>query len=602
MPGNSPPNSTPPAVPGTCPVCGHPAWQAACGECGWVLATPLRAGPVTPERRESFAGRLSDARGRQARWDGRELDTGLRAVVSGLRPRGVSTVIDVGLDEIAVCAVYLDPLGAPRVREAGKVTWTSALRDLPGDERDRYARLAHGIGGRPDDEVAGLVLDRLPPARRDGALVICRPAGWRLPETVARALATAPGASVVRVSGATSASARGVLEELASREPLRYTCHLMTAAIDRRTGRVTFRPRPLLPAGPARKGSLTVWRPPGKTAETILAIFAGADPLDRAAYETDTPPAALYSVPLPPGPRFRVRAVIDGPGRLRITEPRGAVPHQRTWAEVRDQLPGRVALPVLDRVDLVCAVDMAGDPDTVRRRVDLVRDFVELLAVSAPHGSSFPDGPSPDGPVPDGEGPRFGLVTCTDHVLGPRPGRREDEPVTRVHGLGTARDALAALGETPAARVRYPGRAPVEDLLHDSLRLLGGSRAAGRLPLLLTVAGRLPHPPEQSSRGPHPCPRKYRWSALMDELITGARALCRVVADTLPRETSRASPAERDERAAWRRLGPGGQQYTLKEATARGLAEGFGVLPPDDHHLSLPLADGPDDPEGDAAR
>jgi hypothetical protein len=380
-----------------------------------------------------------------------------------------------------------------------------------------------------------------------------------------------------------------VLAELAERAPLRFALHLLTTVVDRRTGQVTIQPRRLLRAGPARgaRGSLTVRRPPGKGSETTLAIFAGPDRLDRAAYGPDTTPAALYSVPLPPKSRFRVRAVIDGPGRLRITEPPGAVPHGQTWARVRGRVPDRVPVPVLARVDLVCAVDMAGSPDAVRRRVEVVRDFMEFL------GAASMDTASADGDG-GGDGPRIGLVTCTDHPLGRRPGRREWDPVTRVHRLGTAADAIARLGETPPADVEYPQRAPVEDLLHESLRLLRGSRAAGRLPLLLTVAGRLPHPPVQYPDSPLPCPHRFEWESLMRGLIE-AGAICRVVADTLPRETARASRAERADRAAWRGLGPGGQ-YTLKEADARRLAEAFGLLPSEDHHIPLPLSGDPDDP------
>lgn len=641
MPNETPPNETPSAmslsadpvqaVPGTCPVCGRPAAPAAfastsvmvpdgaaegpetCGECGWVLRTPLRAGRIERQGRDDFAGRLSAARRAQAGRDGRVLDTELRAVIGGLRPRAVFTVIDITAEGVAVCAAYLDPLGAARVREVGRVTWTSALRTLPADTRTRHARLAHGLlpgaAGVSDDDVAGLLLRRLPPVRRDGLLVLCRPGGWRLPETVASALAVpargatpgppmppsgaapgpAMGARVVRISRATTASAHSLLAELAERTPPRYAFHLLTTVVDRRTGRVTIQPRRLLPADGAG-GALTVRRPPGKDSETTLAIFAGPERLDRAAYGPGATPVALYSVPLPPKSRFRVRAVIDGPGRLRITEPADAVPHGQTWARVRARVPDRVPVPVLTRVDLICAVDMAGSPDAVRRRVEVVRDFLEFLGTASPDSDRAADGS------------RVGLVTCTDHPLGRRPGRREWDPVTRVHRLAAVRNAIARLDETQAASVVYPQRAPVEDLLHEALQLLRGSRAAGRLPLLLTVAGRLPHPPVQASDGPLPCPHRYEWESLMRGLIEGG-TICRVVADTLPRETARASRAERADRAAWRGLGPGGQ-FTLKEADARTLAESFGVLPSEDVHIPLPLsgdpADVPDDPDDPA--
>jgi hypothetical protein len=175
------------------------------------------------------------------------------------------------------------------------------------------------------------------------------------------------------------------------------------------------------------------------------------------------------------------------------------------------------------------------------------------------------------------------VVTCTDHVFGHRRGA-EYEPVTSASGLGPAAEALAWLGGTTRADIRYPLCAPVEDLLHESFRILAGSRRAGRVPRLLTVAGRRPHPYPQPKDNRLPCPRKLMWRDLMDQLTRGAGVRCAVVADTLPGGA---------ERAEWRQLGPAGLR-TLANATARQVAEDLGLLAAQAQRIPLPLIDEPE--------
>jgi hypothetical protein len=559
-----------------CPVCGRaagPAAQAAtCGNCGWLLYQPLRAGPVTAAMRRDFDARLRAARQAQAERDERALGVALGDVLSDLRPGTTSSVIDIGDDEVTVTTARLDDAGSPQVRETGGVAWASLLPMLAAAGPARQAQLAGGIDGLSDDRIGRLLRDRIPAASDEALLVICRPAGWRVLEAAATALAARPRARLLRLSGGSSRPAAAELGVLAAQAPLRHPYRLMTAAVDRRTGAVTLRSCPLFAAGagPGTEATLTLRRMPGDGADMTLAIFTDTG-RPRMAEGAAAAPLALYSVPAPPGLTAQLRAVLDGPGRVRIVEPPGAAPHRGTWAQVRDRIPRRVRTAAAP-VDLVCAIDLAGSRDTVRRRVSLVRDLVELLGAELPGPRQL----------------RVGVVTCTDHVFVSRRGAEYDRVIS-ASGLGPATDALTWLGQATGAEISYPLCAPVEDLLDEALRLLGGSTRLRRVPRLLTVAGRLPHPYPQRGDERLPCPHRLVWEHLMDQLTRRAGVRCAVVADALPGGSMQ---------APWAQLGPAGQRE-LPSVSARQVAEDLGLLAAQDQCIPLPLTDESErEPEG----
>ena len=549
---------------GRCPVCGRPGGAAAtCGECGWLLYLPLRAGPVTAGLRQEFDSRLQAAQQNQAERDARAFSAALANGISDLYPGRTWTVIDVGADQVAVTTAGLDDAGSPQVRESGGVAWTKVLGTLPAAEHVRHAQLADGIDGLDDDRIGRLLRDRMPPVLADRVLVICRPAGWRVLEAAAAALAARPRAQFLRLCGLDGVSVRQELADLAAKAPLRYPYQLMAVTVDSQTGAVALRPRRLFAAGaePDTRESLSLRRLPGDVSDTALAIFA--DTGGNSGGSAD--PLALYSVPWPAGTTTRLRVILDGPGRVRIVEPTGAIPHPDTWARVRGQIPRRVSTAAAP-VNMVCAIDLAGPLDVVQQRKGLVRDLVQLL------GADYADG----------QRLRVGVVTCTDHIFGHRRGAEFDQ-VTRTSELGSADEALAWLDEQGSANISYKVCAPVEDLLDTSLQLLAGSRRQRRIPRLLTVVGRRPHPYPQLADNRLPCPHKLVWQILMDQLTREAGARCAVVADTLPGSA---------ERAEWRQLGPAGL-HVLSSATARQVAEELGLLVAHDQRIPLPLIDEP---------
>lgn len=562
------------SVEAKCPVCerkgGPNEPGATCGQCGWPWYVPPRAGSVTADMRRDFDDRLQAARCDYAQREARALDAELRGVIADLYPGATSTVIDISADQVTVTTVYLDEAGSPQVRDGGGVAWTSVLPMLSAATQARHRQLADGGEGLGDDAVASLLHDRMPPVPDGRVLVICGLAGWRVLDTAATALAARPRARVLRLFAATGTSVRELLADLAASAPLRHPYQLMTAMVDRQTGAVALRPRQLFAVGaePGTEASLTLRRMPGDVTDTTLAIFADTGGNSRGADGAAADPFALYSVPLPAGSAALLRAVLDGPGRVRIVEPAGAVPYPGTWAQVRRQIPDRV-ITAAAPVDLVCAIDLAGTRDAVRRRVGLVRDLVRLL------GTEYRDE----------RRLRAGVVTCTDHVFGRGPGKNEEAPVTRVLQLGSASKALAWLDKTTSAEISYRPSAPVEDLLHEALMLLAGSRRAGRIPLLVTVVGRRPHPYPQLGDGRLPCPRKFVWQHLVAQLTRQAGARCVVVADALPDDGTEA--------AEWHQLGRDGQRL-LSDATVRQVAEDLGVLTAQDQRIPLPLTDEPE--------
>ena len=328
-----------------CPVCGRPAGpttpEAACGGCGWVLYTPLRAGAITADIRRDFDTQLRAARHRQAARDARALDTALRTVIQEL-----SRVPHPGHRHWRRSGHRDDGLSRPRRFPAGDRQRRCRLDQRSTDTARRRAGAVLPAGTR--DRRTRRRQYRQAAARRnavgdDRVMVICRPAGGPVLEAAATALATRTRAQLLRLSGASDTSVPQELASLAAKAPLRRPYRLMTVAVDSRTGAVALRPHQLFAIGdgPGTEASLTLRRMPGDVSGTTLAIFADTGSNSRGADGAAEDPLALYSIALPPGRAAPRRAVLDGPGRVRIVEPaRGPVPGHLGPGMQRDTQPG----------------------------------------------------------------------------------------------------------------------------------------------------------------------------------------------------------------------------------------------------------------------
>jgi hypothetical protein len=578
-----------------CPACDRAVASSdrTC-ECGWTLHGPLRIGPVTGKMREDFEAELNRRwRARDAHvvaritadpgpyqeyirggppdaaeWQaarqaaGRDLAgasdenallAGLRSLLGELRPGHPITIVEVDANGISMIRADLDRFGSPLVSGAGQTaTWESMLGMLSGKPEERRFQLAGGMS-RNHREQARDNLDRQMPAMPDGPLhVICRVAGWEVPERMAAKAAARPGARLLRATGtADTVPVRDLLADLAATTPLKREYRLMIAVIAPDSGAVSVQTRTLFAMGdpPGTQSSLPLRRLPGGDPDMALAIFAG-----------DTPaadPLTLYRVQAPVG-TFTLRAELHGPGRVQILEPGGAENHPLRWDEIRGEIPSRVDT-ALGPVDLVCAIDLSGASEPRRK---LARKLLTLLSRQYGESSWL----------------RVGMVTCTEHVF--ERGARGD-PVTDHLELGPPGKAAAWLeGKEHQPRVKYPDLAPVEDLLHDAFTLLRDSRDAGRAAILVTLAGRPPHPWPQLRDSRLPCPNRFMWAEEIGKLTGRAGARCVMVTDD--------AAAGVEGVTGWQKLGPGGL-CTLADTTPRRLAEYLGLIARQGQRFPLPL-------------
>ena len=261
-------------------------------------------------------------------------------------------------------------------------------------------------------------------------LVICQPAGWRILEEAARHLAAAaPDGTFIRVAGS-PAKGNGVVGSLRKRMPLLRSYGLVVATIAPVTGAISLGMRPLFQPGDAQgaESVLTLRRARGDRDATTLAVaVTGKTPLaDNVAIDPDALDVlSMYEMQPADQQVYRVRAVLEAPGQVRFTEPVGITPLSRSWSETAAAIPRRVDM-LVGPVNLVCALELAGDKAQVDRRRNLIRDLLEHL----------------DDEFTDPGQLRVGLLGCTDHVFAPGEERR---PVVRRQALGPATDALLAL-------------------------------------------------------------------------------------------------------------------------------------------------------------
>ena len=586
-----------------CPVCGRLVGsEASCPECGWPLRSPLRAGPVTAQLRAEYTSRLQDAqqtldarvvaritgdplpyqhciRGGvpgAAHWAAAQqgvaqdrgdasgepaLQAALADLIGGLGPGAQVTVAEVSGDGITVSRTGLQQSGTPWLEEAFRSAWTTLLPMLSARKEEREFQLAGGLhqvdrGALADQLRGGLAgLGGIPGGE---ALVICRPAAWMILEWAAAGLLAAwPRARLLRVaSPAGAVPAAAMLAGLTTEAPLRNAYQLMVAVVDDRSGAVQIQPRQIFAPGdaPGTECRIRLLRPPGDTSDTALAIFSsptgpGGEPL------------ALHSAKLPPDRQFQFRAILDGPGRVRITEP-AVTDHLGSWGQIRSELPDRVDVTV-GPADLVCAIELAGPVPEVRARLRLVRTLLERVVDDQVAAAEL----------------RVGVLTCTDHDF---ERGQEYRPVVKGVALGPVHDALAWLARQTAADVFYPRAAPIEDLLYEASIMLAAARATGRAARLLLAGGRRPHPYPQGTDTVMRCPLQYRWQEILRQLTDEAGTRCVAVTQAIAGNRSHA--------AIWEELGPAGL-YWLPGVTAQVIGEDLGLLARQVQRIPIPLPD-----------
>jgi hypothetical protein len=593
-----------------CPVCGlGPGPGPDCAECGWTLRTVARAGPVTALIRQEFDARLSQARrtvdtgiaallsadpnryqalirgGRPdaAEWaaarqaatragsgavGGEQLRAVLWDLLSGLQAGDDTVVAEIDPDGITVARAALDRFGSPLMeRVQDTAGWAELLPMLASDPEHRLFQLAGGISKLDRDRLWAAVRAAVSAAAASRLLVICRPVGWLILERAAELMAQQVASSqIIRagvgMSGWAAAdesvlggpASDGLVGRLVSELPLRCEYGLLVAVVDPLTRAVRTEVQSLFAPGdlPGREASLLARRLPGDHGEVTLATMAGqGSARELLAVATGAPPA---------GASYRIRAVLDGPGRIRFVEPAGGASAPQPWSDVLAALPTHVNV-ALGPFDLVCAVELAGAPETIRLRRDLLRDLLELLEAEFPAADML----------------RVGMLGCTDHVF--EPGR-ERRRVVKGAPLGPIGDARGAMTRLSGVAISYPKAAPLEDLLYEAAGQLRGSRGQGRTASFLLLAGRPPHPYHQGHADLHPCPLRHDWRSALRTLTSTCAASCVAVTDALPRSHEQAQ--------IWRELGRT-RLRQLDATNARQIGEDLQILPARSQRIPIPL-------------
>lgn len=591
-----------------CPVCTRPVLAEPYCECGWQLRAARRLGPVTDDLRADFDGRLAAARhgydaraaalitaepGRFARWirggapdsaqwaaarrdavtavsgaideelARKELATALRGLEDGAQ----ALIIEIGPEGIGITRASMDATGTPRFDAAQPArSWPELLPGLSAHPDERMLQLAGGPGG-PGRAALRDCVDKAVQAVQalygDAVLVVCRPAGWALLEEAAERIALAfPGSWLLRVAAEAAAPGAPVtLGTLTASMPLLRGYGVVVATVDPVTGTVAPATQPLFQPGdvPGAQALVTLRRFPGDPERVTLAVAVDA------AWSAEPRVVAVHTVPPPERPLYQVSAVLDASGQVRFTGPRGVTEDSRPWSDVWAGVPRQVDVRPT-AVDLVCAIELAGEPGQFSRRRELVRELLEEL------GREYPDDASP----------RVSVIGCADHRYVPG---EENQGVVRGVPLGPLADALSWLGGQRGEPVAYHDAAPLEELLHGAHRMLARGPVAGRARRLLLVAGRRPHPAANKVGAVpgavvvHPCPQNYDWRSLSRRL-DGAGVRTVVVADAPPARATRAG--------FWAEVATGGL-HRLSGTTARAVGEDLGLFVRDGQQTGLPL-------------
>ena len=596
------------APPLGCPVCARPTGpETACAECGWLLRGPRRPGPVTDELRQDFCERLSRSQrefdahvaalipvGQRdvtkirggppsaAEWAqaheaavrvraGTVGEQALRGIVAdtlrGLSAPGPadasasasSTIAEIDASGITVTRARLDQFGSPQITpDERSAAWADLLPMLSRAEAERHFQLAGGIAGLDRASLWESLRHEVPGRTEGCVLVVCRPAGWRIVERAALlACAGRPSVRLVRAVAPEDGTAPGrLVSSVATEGPVLREYVVPVAIADPLTGDVRVQSSPLFAPGDpvGAEALLSLRRLPGDRGDIAVAVMVGNGEAPRLL--------SLLSVPQPRAAAYHLRAMLDGPGRVRLTQPAGQQPESRSWPEILAGLPSRVDV-LLCPVDLVCAMELSGPRERVRQRQELVRDLLTLLDAEYPEPGRL----------------RVALAGCTDHVFDPG---RERRKVVLTTPLGSAGQALSMLGKAAGNEARHPSAAPLEDLLHEAAGLLCGSPGEHRAARLLLVAGRLPHPYPLNRDNVHPCPLRYNWRAELRRLTGRGAARCVTVADEIP--------GRQVLRAVWQELGRAGL-HQLSASNAQEIGEDLGVLVRHAQRIPIPLAD-----------
>lgn len=434
--------------------------------------------------------------------------------------------------------VDADEIGTPRLNRAvtSALDWRAIAPSLSDDPDERSFQLA---GGRGPDPVDLQAIDQAlwrtlhAPSSRDSCwskVLIRGTAGWSIIDR-AIAVLSETGPRHVEARSPRETDPASLVASLIALAPLRHPYELALAAVDETSGEVRVETIPLFPAGATEStpaAAVSVAALPSDLERVSLPIV-----VRHGAAPDEWHTVAVGSIALPPGASTRVTVGLAGPGSVRFSSLRDVQLDTRTWPELLALVPPR-ALRGGPPLDLVFAVELAGDRAVVEQRVRLVQAAADRFASAV--GSTL----------------RVALVGYHDHVF--RHDQTERSPLVHVQQLDAPGPALNALrGWELGSEVRHDYAAPAEDALAELGRIAWrhGSRR-----VLVLLAGRPPHPAVQQEDLALPCPYRLDWSSQLGAARRDSSLTCLAV--TGPGGPPADPGAARRAFAAWAELGAAG--------------------------------------------
>jgi hypothetical protein len=341
--------------------------------------------------------------------------------------------VEIGPEAISGSVLVADQLGVPRLRPAGgDLLWSGLLAGLPAEIDLARFRLAGGIGAAASGRDSGpaghsalreavgdaaaralAVIMKAATAAAPGArpeswpgrgsaiappraprldvILVRRTIGWPVLDALARQAWVQVRPIMEIYQAMTTGSLAGLVDQIASRTPLRYAYDLILLQVNAHNGVVRVQPRELFAAGtvprPGQPPAAAVTVAPPPHAADIVELPVVARRGDR---DVQWPLVDSYFINGTDSQPTQLRISLPGPGQLRQTATPALVRPPAagsSWPTLLRRLPSRLGpVPALD---LAFLVELGGyDDAAVIRRMRLVREVIGALRDAAPESTA----------------------------------------------------------------------------------------------------------------------------------------------------------------------------------------------------------------------
>jgi hypothetical protein len=380
-----------------------------------------------------------------------------------------------------------DTLTIAELAADGVVAW-SVRRDLNGTPRATFWSAVPWSSAPEDDQISNPAMDRVIQAAGEVRVVFVysAPDGSSATAALNWLRTTHPVVSVYRYAEPLGDLLRSVFAD----DPLTQPYELVTLR-QTRSGYLELTGCQLFPSGAQRgdRRPLTVRCEPSDEYGTVFAVVSAA-PMRQFRL------VSVESANLDPG-TYRLTAELRRPGAVRFHGlPAKLRKDDRRWSDLVAAVP--VRLQTARRVHLVCAIEVSGNDDQLRDRLDRVDRLIRHVADTARDHL------------------RVSLISYGPHSFDPI---EPEEPTLVLTWAQDTAKTLATLEQLQAqgtARSGYPRAAQIECVLAEITERLNGQE--GR-PVLVMVGERPAFPSRVDPVSEIlPCPHRNDWRLALQRL------------------------------------------------------------------------------------